>query len=202
MRLVQASWWEGLAMGQSGSCSGGQSNAQQIFNQNFCWWMGLCSLPLSCLAWGNPVLESTGSMIGLKATSTRTYANMCLPGLLLPVCLSLKQATADPHLCRRPSNTQRQVWPCLFWGHCSFPLGSVVHKILLVPFRRVCFFLVLWKFCNHILENICKCESWSSEYRLFSRIWVVNFLEVTRVERIHLDCMYCRRDLTMLACKI
>ena len=34
---------------------------------------------------------------------------LCLPGLLLPVCLSLKQATADPHLCRRPSNTQRQV---------------------------------------------------------------------------------------------
>ena len=31
---------------------------------------------------------------------------------------------------------------------------------------------------------------------------MVNFLEMSRVERIHLDCMYYRRDLTMLACKI
>ena len=27
-RLVEASWWEGLAVGKSGSCSGGQGHAQ------------------------------------------------------------------------------------------------------------------------------------------------------------------------------
>ena len=31
-RFVEASWWEALAMGKTGSCSGGQSNAQYIFN--------------------------------------------------------------------------------------------------------------------------------------------------------------------------
>ena len=51
----------------------------------------------------------TGSMVGLKVTFRRTYANVCLPGLLLPVCLSLKQATVDTHLHGRPSNTQRQI---------------------------------------------------------------------------------------------
>ena len=33
-----------------------------------------------------------------------------VPGLLQPETLSLQQATADPCLCRRHSNTQRQVW--------------------------------------------------------------------------------------------
>ena len=33
----------------------------------------------------------------------------CLPGLLQPAPLSLWQATADPCLCRRPSNTPRQI---------------------------------------------------------------------------------------------
>ena len=35
-RLVQASLWEGLAVGKTGSCSGGQGHAQQIFNSVFC----------------------------------------------------------------------------------------------------------------------------------------------------------------------
>ena len=35
-RLAEASWWEGLAVGKTGSCSGGQGHAQQIFNPVFC----------------------------------------------------------------------------------------------------------------------------------------------------------------------
>ena len=35
-RLVHASYWEGLAVGKTGSCSGGQGHAQQIFNPVFC----------------------------------------------------------------------------------------------------------------------------------------------------------------------
>ena len=33
----------------------------QDFNQIVCWWVGLRSLPVSCLAWGDPDLESTVS---------------------------------------------------------------------------------------------------------------------------------------------
>ena len=35
-RLVQASWWEGLAMGKTGSFSGGQGLSQYSFNPIIC----------------------------------------------------------------------------------------------------------------------------------------------------------------------
>ena len=31
----------------------------------------------------------------------------------------------------------RQVWVSLLWGHCSFLLGSVVHKVLFVPSKSL-----------------------------------------------------------------
>ena len=88
----QASWCEGLVLGKTGFCSRGQDHAQYTFNTIFCCWVVQCSLSVSCLAWGNPVLESKGSMVRLLQTSTRTYANQPFPGLLLPPPLSLKQA--------------------------------------------------------------------------------------------------------------
>ena len=44
-RLVEAFWWEGLVVGKTGSCSGGQGHAL-IFNPIFCWWVKLCFLPV------------------------------------------------------------------------------------------------------------------------------------------------------------
>ena len=78
-------------------------------------------------------------MLGLMATSKRTYANTCLPGLRLPVPLSPWQATADSHLCRRPSNTHRQVCLSLLWSHCSFPLTLGAHNILFLPSKYLSF---------------------------------------------------------------
>ena len=46
---------------------------------------------------------------------------------------ALQQATADPCLCWRLLENHRQVWVSLLWGHCSFLLGSGVHKVLFVP---------------------------------------------------------------------
>ena len=57
-----------------------------------------------------------------------------------------RQATVDPCLRWRPSDTQRQIWHSLSRGHCSFLPGPGEHK---VHTPRV-FFPVLWKFCNHI----------------------------------------------------
>ena len=59
--------------------------------------MGLFYLPVGWLAWKDSALGSTGSMVGLLATSKRTYNKRHLPGLLLPVPLSLQLATAYPH---------------------------------------------------------------------------------------------------------
>ena len=44
-RLMEASWWERLTEGETGSCSEGQGHSQQIFNPIFCWWLELCSFP-------------------------------------------------------------------------------------------------------------------------------------------------------------
>ena len=59
----------------------------------------------------------SGSMMELMATSSkRTYATCHTSQVLLqPEPLSLWQATADPFLCRRHSNTQRKVWLSLLW---------------------------------------------------------------------------------------
>ena len=72
---------------------------------------------LFCLWWPSPEVcnlygRATVSMVGLMVTSfKRTYTSMpCLPGLLLPVPLSLWQAIADPRLHKRPSNSHRDVW--------------------------------------------------------------------------------------------
>ena len=57
--------------------------------------------------------------------------------LLHSVPLTLQQATANQHLCRRLLDTHRQVWVSLLWGHCSFLLGPGVHKILFVPSKSL-----------------------------------------------------------------
>ena len=63
--------------------------------------------PVSCLARGNPALESTGSMVGLMVTFKRAHTKGQLPGLLLTVPPPLLGATVNTHLCRRPSHTSR-----------------------------------------------------------------------------------------------
>ena len=45
-RFTEASWWERLTEGETGSCSDGWGHAQLIFNP-ICWWSGLCSLPVT-----------------------------------------------------------------------------------------------------------------------------------------------------------
>ena len=63
----------------------------------------------------------------------RAYGEEHLPGLPIPLPLFLQWAPANPHPHRRPSNTSRWIWLSLLWGHCSFPLGPDVCKILFVP---------------------------------------------------------------------
>ena len=54
-------------------------------------------------------LYGTGSMVGLKVSFKRTHASTRLTVRLLPVPQSVRRATANTHLCRRPSDTHRQV---------------------------------------------------------------------------------------------
>ena len=57
--------------------------------------------------------------------------------LLHSVPPTLKQVTADPHLCWRLLDTHRHVWVSFLWGHCSFLLGPSVHKVLFVPSKNL-----------------------------------------------------------------
>ena len=78
--------------------------------------------------WGQTMVE----VMKIMATSfKRSHA------LLHSVPLTLQQATANQHLCRRLLDTHRQVWVSLLWGHCPFLLGPGVHKILFVPSKSL-----------------------------------------------------------------
>ena len=45
-RPMETSCWERLTEGETGSFFDGLGHTQQIFNPIFCWWVGMCSLPV------------------------------------------------------------------------------------------------------------------------------------------------------------
>ena len=60
-----------------------------------------------------------------------------MQALLHSVPPTLKQATANPHLCQRLLDTHGQVRVSLLWGPCSFLLGPGAHKVLFVPSKSL-----------------------------------------------------------------
>ena len=102
----------------------------------------LHSLLCSSLAWGNPTLGPTDSMVGLTASSKTVYTKGDHP-----VFLSLWWALANPHLHRRPSNTSRQFWFSFQWGL----LCILVCRTFFCALQDWSLFrLVLWKSYNQI----------------------------------------------------
>ena len=68
-------WWVELGVALVG-------RAQYNFNLLVCWWVGLSSLPVGCLAWGNPTLDPAGYLVGLMVdsgglTPKSTSQNFC-----------------------------------------------------------------------------------------------------------------------------
>ena len=100
--------------------------------------------------WGLPYSTLCGGL--MAASSKRTYANMlCFSGLLLPLSLTLWQATVDPPTPLPETPKHRQIWLSLLWGRCTFHLGPGAHRVLFVPSKESLVSPVLWKFCNQIL---------------------------------------------------
>ena len=108
--------------------------------------LGEAVLPLCCLFGPR---RPIASMVWLKSASKRIHSNMCLPGLLLPVPVFLFQATADPCVCMRPSDTHRRAWFSLLWAHCSFSLYPGAYKVLLLHSKTL-FPSFMWKSCYQI----------------------------------------------------
>ena len=50
----------------------------------------------------------------------------------------MQQATTDPYLHWRLLDIHRQVCVSLLWGHCSFLVGPITHKVLFVPSKSLC----------------------------------------------------------------
>ena len=85
-----------------------------LFPGSWCTQGSVCALKCLCL---QSCVSSGGSMVGLMAISSkRAYAT---PRSDAPEPLALWQATADPYLLRRHSNTQRQVWFSLCEVWCA-----------------------------------------------------------------------------------
>ena len=138
-RLVEATWWEGLAVGKTGSCS---SKSLIKFSADG-WAVFLpCSL---ARGWTMVMVVMVVMATSFKRTYTSTPG---LPGPLQPEPLSPQQATADPCLCRRHSNPQRQVWLSLLWRSLLCYLGPGAHKVLFVPPKH------LWRVWGLILNAI------------------------------------------------
>ena len=81
---------------------------------------GWVALPVNCLAWGDPALGSTGTIVGLMVASKRANTKGVLPGLLLLVALLLWWAPADRCFHRRSSNTIN------FFFLIKSPMGSLL----------------------------------------------------------------------------
>ena len=109
------------------------------------------------LAWGSPVLEFAVSMVGYRLCG-RGNGHLLQedlgqhpepPRTAVARAPDPVVATVDPCLCGRLPNTHRQVWLSLLWGHCSFLLGPIVHKVLSVPSK----FLFPQSYGNSVIKS-------------------------------------------------
>ena len=133
-------WWQGCV--------------QEDFKKTFCWWWGC--MPPCWLAWSVKALGSTVFWVGLglvgeMATSTTVHTNeYSLDAITSTFVPPVSQSHAQ--LCRKPSNTSRQVWSHLLLGHCFFSLCPGVHQILCHhPRVELLFSSALWNSCDETL---------------------------------------------------
>ena len=103
---------------------------------------GVELLPGSCLAWDNPPWGLWAAW-QLMVTSKRACAKRDLPGLLLPVPLSLWWAAVNPRLQRRPSHTSRWFWSCGVTCWVTVCCEVTAPWLLLV--------------CSSVLQDWCLC---------------------------------------------
>ena len=138
-RLMKASWWEGLAVGKTGSCSGGLSKSLIQFSAN--GWACVPSLQFGLRPNYDRGNGSNGNFLQKDLCQHTAAPRTVVVSTPDPVA-----GHCRPHLCWRVPSTPRQVWLSLLWGHCSFLLRPGAHKVLLCPPRVP----VLWKFWNQI----------------------------------------------------
>ena len=114
-KLLEASWWERLTEGETGSCSEGWGHAQYIFNPIFCCWP---VFPPCCLTWGWAMVEAMKIMV---TSFKRSHARTAI--------LSATNPASGHHWPMPPSETP---------GHSQASLGQSPVGLLLLPLGSWC----------------------------------------------------------------
>ena len=91
--------------------------------------MGRAAFPPCCLTWDPTMVE----MMKIRRPPSKGPVH-ALPNSVPP---TLQQTTANPRLCQRLLDTDRQVWLSFLWSHCSFLLGPGAYKVLFVPSKSL-----------------------------------------------------------------
>ena len=114
--------WEKLSL----VLMGGARLSKSLINFSVDGWSCIPSL---LFTWDQTMVEIMKIMVSSSKGPMYRLLHLVLP--------TLQQTTADPRLCQRLLDTHRQVCVSLLWGHCSFLLGPVVHRVLFVPSRSL-----------------------------------------------------------------
>ena len=143
-------WWKKLGLVLVGRVM--LSKANLII----CWWMGLHSLPVTCLAWGDLALESIGFMERLMAIFKRTHLPKCTFFVTLQNCCCwCLHPHSEPlltHACKGDPPSLAGSYGSVFCRvTSSFPWVLVHKRFCLCPPRVESLFQpVLWKSYNQI----------------------------------------------------
>ena len=95
------------------------------FFSDYCWWVGLWILPGRFLSSGDLALGSTGSIVGLTASSKKIYTKGDIPRMLLPVPTSFCEPPLTHSSTGGSSTLTGSFDPVFYWYWCT--------KILFVP---------------------------------------------------------------------
>ena len=112
---------------------------------------GVVLLPVSCLAWGDPALESVGSVVGLMVTSKRTHTK----GIFQDCCRQCPCPHEEPLL----TPTSIGDPPTVVVGLVQSPVGSLLlspgswstHDFVCALEQWGLCFPVMWESCNQSL---------------------------------------------------
>ena len=139
---LQTTWSEGLGVGKTGPYSGGQSQAQEIFNPIVCWWMGLFSLlVVRSEATQSEIYRLYGRANGDLEEDLSQHLPPRTDAASAPVNVVGHYQPMPPQKTLKHSQS----------GLVQSPVGSLVcTKVLFVPSKNL-FFPFLWKFYNQIL---------------------------------------------------
>ena len=125
-RLVEASWWERLTEGETGSCFlSGAMLSKSLIQFSVDEW-GCFHLLLFTWANCGGGNEENGVFIQ-KVPCRHCYTS----------APALQHASTHPWVHQRLLDIQGQVWVSILWGHCSFLLGLGEHKVLFVPSKSL-----------------------------------------------------------------